>query len=73
MLKPDRFRYIYDILQRYKVDILLIQKFGISREIQTYYQKAFPLISITAHYIDDLNREDVERDTIVIINNKTTI
>ena len=33
----------------------------------------FSLISIAAHYVDDLNRIDMRRDAVMIINNKTII
>ena len=55
------------------MNILLIQKFKITRELQIYFQKIFSLISIAAYYVDDSNRIDMRRDVVIIINNKTII
>lgn len=38
--------------------------------MQIFYQKTFFRISITTHYIDDLNKIDLKRETTIIINNK---
>ena len=73
MLKINKFKRIYDLFQRRKLNILLIQEFEIIRKLQVYFQKAFPLISIITHYVDDSNRIDIKRDIIIIINNKTII
>ena len=73
MFKINKFKRIYDLFQRRKMNILLIQEFEIIRELQVYFQKAFLLISIATHYIDDSDRIDMKRDTIMIINNKTII
>ena len=72
VLKMDKFRRMYDLFQRCKVDILLIQESGITRELQAYFQEAFPLISIAAHYVDDPDRVGMGRGAAMIINNKTT-
>ena len=69
----NKFKRIYDLFQRRKVNILLIQESEIIRKLQAYFQKAFSLISITAHYVDDSNQIDIRRDVIMIINNKTII
>ena len=61
------------MFQRRKVNILLVQEFEIIKELQIYFQKTFSLISIIAHYVNDLNRIDMRRDVIMIINNKTIV
>ena len=73
VFKMNKFRRIYDLFQRRKMNILLIQKFEIIRELQAYFQKAFSLISIAAHYVDDSDRIDMRRDAVMIINNKTIV
>ena len=73
VLRMDKFRRMYDLFQRCKMDILLIQESGITRELQAYFQEAFPLISIAAHYVNDPGREGIGRGAAVIINNKTTV
>ena len=73
MLKMNKFKRIYDLFQRRKINILLIQKFEIIRELQVYFQKTFSLISIAAYYVDNLNRINMKRDIVMIINNKTTV
>ena len=73
MFKMNKFKRIYDLFQRRKINILLIQKSEIIRELQVYFQKTFSLISIAAHYVDDSNRINMKRDAVMIINNKTII
>ena len=73
MLKINKFKRIYDLFQRCKMNILLIKEFEIIRKLQIYFQKAFSLISIATHYVNDSNRIDMRRDVIIIINNKTII
>ena len=69
----NKFKKMYNLFQRRKVNILLIQKFEITRKLQVYFQKTFSLISIAAHYVDNSNRINMKRDAIIIINNKTII
>ena len=73
MLKMNKFKKIYNLFQRRKMNILLIQKFEIIRELQVYFQKTFSLISIVTHYVNDSNRIDIKRDIVIIINNKTIV
>ena len=46
--------------------VLLIQELGTTREMQAFYQEAFPLISIAAHYAGDPDRANQGRGAAVI-------